>query len=83
MIWMLLAKMYLNAEVYIGEKKYDECLTYLNKVLGAGYTLDPVYKNIFCADNDKSPEIIFPIVYDGRRATSFGGTTFLIAAACR
>ncbi len=45
--WMVLAKMYLNAEVYIGEKKYDECLTYLNKVLDAGFTIDPVYKNMF------------------------------------
>ncbi len=83
MVWMLLAKMYLNAEVYIGEKKYDECLIYLNKVLGAGYTIDPIYKNMFGADNEKSSEIIFPIVYDGRKATSFGGTTYLIAAANR
>lgn len=81
MVWMLLAKMYLNAEVYIGEKKYDECLTYINKVLGAGFTIDPEYKNMFRADNDKSPEIIFPIVYDGRKATTYGGTTYLIAAS--
>jgi len=80
-VWMILAKMYLNAEVYIGETKYDDCLTYLNKVLNAGFSIDPIYKNMFNADNYKSPEIIFPIVYDGRKATTFGGTTFLIAAA--
>lgn len=80
-IWMILSKMYLNAEVYIGENRYDDCLTYLNKILSSGYTIDPIYRNIFCADNYKSPEIIFPIVYDGRKATTFGGTTFLIAAA--
>ncbi|MFV0537269.1 MAG: RagB/SusD family nutrient uptake outer membrane protein [Dysgonomonas sp.] len=79
--WMILAKLYLNAEVYIGEKKYDDCLTYLNKILGAGFTIDPVYKNLFGADNDKSSEIIFPLVYDGQRATTYGGTTFLIAAS--
>ncbi|MBB4034721.1 hypothetical protein GGR21_000608 [Dysgonomonas hofstadii] len=79
--WMVLAKMYLNAEVYIGEKKYDECLTYLNKVLDAGFTIDPVYKNMFGADNEKSPEIIFPLVYDGQKATTYGGTTFLLAAS--
>lgn len=82
-IYMLLSKMYLNAELYIGEKKYDQCLTYLNKILDFDYKLDPIYKNLFCADNYKSKEIIFPIVYDGRKATTFGGTTFLIAAALR
>lgn len=80
-VWMILAKLYLNAEVYIGEPRYDECLTYLNRILEAGFGIDPVYADMFCADNYKSPEIIFPIVYDGRRAATFGGTTFLIAAA--
>src|SRR5690606_242285 len=27
--WMILAKLYLNAEVYIGQQRYTECLTYL------------------------------------------------------
>ena len=80
-VWMLLAKMYLNAEVYTGQERYDDCLYYLNKVLGAGFSIDPTYSNMFCADNHNSPEIIFPIVYDGRRAATFGGTTFLIAAS--
>lgn len=82
-VWMVLAKMYLNAEVYIGEKRYDDCIGCLGKVLEAGFSLDRVYANIFRADNDLSPEIIFPIVFDGRRAATFGGTTFLIAAACK
>lgn len=79
--WMILAKMYLNAEVYIGANRYTDCLTYLNKILGAGYTIDPVYANIFGADNHLSPEIIFPIVFDGKSATTYGGTTYLMAAA--
>ncbi|MGX5687824.1 RagB/SusD family nutrient uptake outer membrane protein [Arcticibacter tournemirensis] len=79
--WMILAKLYLNAEVYIGQNKYTECLQYVNKVLAAGYSLDPAYKNMFGADNYKSPEIIFPLVFDGRRATTYGGTTFLLAAS--
>ena len=29
--WMLMAKLYLNAEVYIGQAKYTEALTALNK----------------------------------------------------
>lgn len=81
--WMILAKLYLNAEIYIGEQKYTECLTYLNKILSAGYSIDPVYKNMFGADNEKSNEIIFSLVFDGQRATTYGGTTFLIAAALK
>lgn len=81
--WMILAKMYLNAEVYIGQQKYSEALTYLNKVIAAGYYLDPVYRNIFVADNETSPEIIYSFVFDGRRATTYGGTTFLIAASLK
>jgi len=80
-IWTVLAKMYLNAEVYINTNKYTDAVTYLKKVIDSGYTLDPVYKNMFGADNDKSPEIIFPVIFDGKRATSYGGTTYLMAAA--
>ncbi|WP_321334317.1 RagB/SusD family nutrient uptake outer membrane protein [uncultured Bacteroides sp.] len=80
-VWMLLAKMYLNAEVYIGENRYTDCLTYLNKIMTTGYSLDKTYKNMFGADNNKSSEIIFPIAFDGKSATSYGGTTYLMAAA--
>jgi hypothetical protein len=78
--WTLLAKLYLNAEVYLGsgQKKYTECLTYCNKVIATPYTLDPVYANMFLADNNKSPEIIFPVVFDGVHAQSWGGMTFII-----
>lgn len=34
-----MARMYLNAEVYTGTKKYTEAITYASKVIGAGYTL--------------------------------------------
>lgn len=81
--WMVLAKLYLNAEVYINTPKYTEALTYLNKVIGAGYTLDPVYKNMFGADNYKSTEIIFPLVFDSERATTWGGSKFLVCAASK
>lgn len=79
--WMILAKLYLNAEVYIGQAKYTEALTYLNKIMASPYSLDPEYKNIFTADNHLSPEVIYSLVFDGRRATTYGGTTFLLAAA--
>ncbi len=79
--WMLLAKLYLNAEVYIGTPKYTEAITYLNKVISSGYSIDPVYKNVFTADNHLSPEIIFPISFDGQNTQGYGGMTFVLHAS--
>lgn len=79
-VWMLLAKLYLNAEVYIGTPKYAECLTLCENILNAGYTLEPEYQHLFLADNHKSNEIIFPITFDGNNTKTWGGTTFLIRA---
>ncbi len=77
--WMVLSKLYLNAETYIGTPKYTECITYTNKVIGAGYSLEPNYSNLFLADNNlRTNEIIFPIVCDGDHTQTWGGMTFLI-----
>ena len=79
--WTLLAKLYLNAEVYTGTARYADCITYSNKVIGAGYTLESSYKNLFLADNNTANGVIFPIAFDGLHTQSYGGTTFLIHAA--
>jgi hypothetical protein len=79
-VWMLLSKLYLNAEVYTGQKKYAEALTYSEKVINAGYTLEPKYQNLFLADNHTSKEIIFPIAFDGVNTRTWGGMTFIIRA---
>lgn len=78
--WTLLAKLYLNAQVYTGTPKYSECRSYTEKILQAGYSLAPEYRLLFLADNDKmaSQEIIFPITSDGLREQTYGGTTFLV-----
>ena len=78
--WTLLAKLYLNAQVYTATAHYDHCITYCEKVINAGYTLEPEYKNLFLADNDQSNEVIFPIAFDGQRTQTWGGTTFLVHA---
>jgi len=79
--WMLLAKLYLNADVYIGQPKYTECLTYCNKLINAGYSLVPTYQNLFLADNNvNNTEVIFPINFDGSFTKTYGGTTFIIHA---
>ena len=53
------------------------------QVIAGPFTLDPSYRHLFQADNHTSPEIIFPIVQDGMRTQTFGGTTFLVHAVVR
>ena len=77
----LMAKMYLNAEVYTGTPRYTDCATYCEKVINTNsFQLDDVYQDIFLADNHTSPEIIFPVVYDGLYSQTWGGTTFMICS---
>ncbi len=79
---MLLANIYLNAEVYTGTPHYAEALAAAQAVIAGPFSLDPSYAHLFQADNNTSPEIIFPVVQDGIHSQSYGGTTFLIHAAC-
>lgn len=79
--WFLLAELYMNAKVYTGTERYTDALTYLNKVINAGYSLDPDYSHLFDADNNTSPEIVFPITFDGINTQQYGGMTFLIHAS--
>ncbi len=77
--WALLSRLYLNAEVYTGTPKYSEAITYCNKVIAAGYTLHPNYKELMLADNHlNTDEFIFTIRYDGTRTQNWGGTTTLV-----
>jgi hypothetical protein len=78
--WMLLAKIYLNAEVYTGTARYSDCLDYCNKIIAAGYSIEPKYKNLFLADNNNSKEIIFPVAFDALYTQTYGGMVYLIHA---
>jgi len=81
--WALLARLYLNAQVYIGTPKYTEAITYAKKVIDAGYSLQPKYGQLFMADNDKrKDEFMFAINCDGLRTQAYGNTTFFVHAAC-
>ena len=80
-VWMLQAKLFLNAEVYIGQARYTEALTALNKVINGPYALEPEYANLFKADNHLSNELIFTLPSDGLRSQSYGSTTFLVHAS--
>ena len=79
---MLLAKLYLNAEVYTGTPRYADARTTLETLISSNaYQLDDEYEHIFLADNHTSPEIIFAIPQDGLTTQSYGGTTFLTHAS--
>jgi starch-binding outer membrane protein, SusD/RagB family len=76
--WALMARLYLNAKVYTGAEKNTEAITYAAKVIQAGYSLHPNYRNLTIADNHlNTDENIFTIAYDARYTQNWGGTTYL------
>jgi hypothetical protein len=82
--WSLLARMYLNGEVYTGTPKYTEAITYSKKVIAAGYSLHPKYKELMLADNNlNTDEFIWTINYDGTYTQNWGGTTTLAHMSMR
>ncbi len=77
--YALLARLYLNAEVYTGTPKWTEAITYSKRAIDAGYTLKGNYEHLFLADNNlNNNEVILSINYDGKNTRLYGGTTFLI-----
>lgn len=66
--WNLLARLYLNAEVYTGTARWDDAMKYANNVINNGYyhlceegTVNPTtgevyspYQMLFLADNNKN-----------------------------
>ena len=83
-VWALLARLYLNAEVYAATPKYTDAITYSKKVIDAGYSLISKYEWLMRADNNLNTsangEFIFTINYDGLHTQGYGGTTFLTHA---
>lgn len=78
----LLARLYLNAEVYSGTARYTDCITYCRRVMQNGYHLEPEYAKLFNADNNlRTHEIIFSFAVDANRTTSWGATTYIICGA--
>ncbi|WP_304589765.1 RagB/SusD family nutrient uptake outer membrane protein [uncultured Duncaniella sp.] len=84
--YMLLAKLYLNAEVYTGEPRWQDCANACNEIRKTIDTLAPTYKYLFCATNDKyvgNGEIIWGIPQDGTTLTTYGGTTYISGGSYR
>ncbi len=67
--YMILAKLYLNAEVYTGTPMWDKAEEYCDKIInGEYYGLNEDYFDSFKISNTNNKEIIFPIVFDGKYA---------------
>ena len=88
MVMMILAKLYLNAEVWAGKAMYKECSEVCEQII-ATYPLHHVYSDLFCADNDlctknatrNGDEIIFVAPQDGIQLCSYGSTNFIVFAS--
>ena len=82
--YMLLAKLYLNAEVYTGTAMWQECANALKHVVETGLELAPEYKYLFCRSNDKyvgNGEIIWGVPLRIGYTEGYGATTYLTAGA--
>jgi len=81
----LLAKLYLNSEVYLGagNTKYSECIEQCKAIISSGaFSLHNSYRELFLADNHQyRNEIIFPVAEDGDNTRNYGGVTYIIHAA--
>jgi hypothetical protein len=93
--WMLLAKLYQNAPVYldnpqsvIGANPQDKVIEYTTKIIDQGpYSLETsgsgtfsAYQHLFLADNHTADGIIFAVPQDGNSQRTYGGTQYLTHA---
>ena len=94
--WLLLSRIYLNAEVYTGTAQWAKAAEYAKKVMDSPYMDSPyklnttsvggwsAYQMLFMGDNgetDAAYEAIFPILQDGLKTTSWGTSLFLSAGS--
>jgi starch-binding outer membrane protein, SusD/RagB family len=63
----LLARLYLNSYVYIGEERWQDCIDACDRV--SGYQLEEDFFANFLTDNTGSAENIFVIPYDHKEGT--------------
>ncbi len=77
----LLARVYLNGQVYTGTSYYTECISACKEVIAEGYTLESDYAKLFNGENHKramgTGEIIFALACDAANTTTWDATTYL------
>lgn len=70
--YALLATLYLNAQVYTGTPRWDDCITECDAIINSGkYSLDSTWNTPFLAHNENSTENIFVVAYDANLAGGF------------
>lgn len=63
----LLAKMYLNAQVYTGTPAWDKCKAVCDTIIQSNlFILESNQKNVFITENENSKEIIFALPFDSK-----------------
>ncbi len=63
--YALLAKMYLNAEVYTSTPQWEKCIEACDAIINSNkYTLSATQRSIFATENSTNTEIIFAVPYD-------------------
>ncbi len=73
----LLAKMYLNAEIWRGKAMWAECIVACDNVINSGsYSLETNQKNIFVTNNEGSREIIFALPFDEKYVKDWNAFDF-------
>ena len=89
---LLLARIYLNAEIYTGTAQWQKAYDYAEEVINSGYyslnttTVNgySAYEQLFMGDNGENEyarqEIIFPIRCDAETSRSYGGSLYPIAS---
>ena len=58
----LLVRLYLNAEVYVGTPRYDDCAYYAKAIINreyGSYDIEATWDKVFVCDNENSKEILF------------------------
>ena len=88
--WILLSRLYLNAEVYTGTAQWQKAAEYAKKVMNSAYKLHTTpkgewsaYQMLFMGDNGENGaqcEAILPLLQDGLTTTSWGTSLFLMAS---
>lgn len=68
---MILAKLYLNAEVYIGQPKWTEAETMIDVIMTGPYSIASNYFSNFASVNSGSVENMFTLPYDANNAGGF------------
>ncbi|TRZ43514.1 RagB/SusD family nutrient uptake outer membrane protein [Robertkochia solimangrovi] len=70
--YQILARVYLNAEVYTGTAQWQKCIEACDMIINSGqYTLSSSYSDIFSAQNENNAELVFAIPYDQIYAGQF------------